>query len=246
MKKYAILFSGGVNYNSNAPRYKNDLEFAYSVLVDDCGFCEDEIDVLYANGRSLSYNGEYVPTKVASKKNFESVLSEKKRVLEKDDTLLILVSNHGEEENGGIIYVWGESAECISLAELAASLDMIDSRKILLLGQCYAGNILDYEIHNACVITANMKGLPSYTNPFNGKYDEFFYHFLSFIHGSYPDGKQLADVGENDIDKAFQYAVKMDVFAPGNPIGEKINVGQIDKIIEIPQKKCDIEGALIL
>ena len=38
MKKCAILLSGGVNRSANAPRYKNDLEFAYEVLVNDCKF----------------------------------------------------------------------------------------------------------------------------------------------------------------------------------------------------------------
>lgn len=167
-------------------------------------------------------------------------------MLEKDDLLLILVSNHGDSEDGGRICVWGEGAECILLKDVVSILNFIEARKVLLLGQCFAGNILDYQIHNACVITANMKGMESYTNPFNYQYDEFFYHFLSYIHGSYPDGKQLADIGVNDVDKAFQYAVKMDVFAPGNPVGEKISKAMKEKIIEIPQKKCDIEGKLIL
>lgn len=40
MKKHAILLSGGINRSANAPRYRKDLEFAYEVLVNDCGFDE--------------------------------------------------------------------------------------------------------------------------------------------------------------------------------------------------------------
>ena len=246
MKKHAILFSGGKNFTNNAPRYKNDLEFAYRVLVENCGFKEDDIEVLYANGRDIYYNGESIPTRVASKKNFDNVISFKKRVLEKDDVLILVVSNHGDDENGGHILVWGEGQPNIPLKEVVDSMNDIDARKILLLGQCYAGNILDYDICNACIITANMKGLQSYTNPHNIYYDEFFYHFLSFIHGRYPDGKPLAEIGENDVDKAFSYAMRMDAFAPGNPIGEEINKEREDKIIEIPQIKCNIVGNIAI
>lgn len=184
MKKHAILFSGGVNFNANAPRYKNDLEFAYRVLVGDCGFQQNDIEVLYANGRNLSYNNGCVPTKVASKKNFEDVLSEKKKVLEKDDLLFLLVSNHGDPEDGGRICVWGEGAECILLKDVVSNLNSIGARKILLLGQCFAGNILDYQIHNACVLTANMKGLESYTSPLSYQYDEFFIIFFRLFMGA--------------------------------------------------------------
>lgn len=38
----------------------------------------------------------------------------------------------------------------------------------------------------------------------------------------------------------------MDVFAPGNPIGKEISKVMKEEIIEIPQKKCDIEGRLAL
>ena len=254
MKKHAILFSGGINYNGNKSRYKNDLEFAYRVLADDCAVSEDDIEVLYANGRNICYNGDFVPTKVASKKNFNDTLLMKKEMMGKDDTLILVVSNHGEDEDGGSICVWGEGQPHISLKEVADVLNSIEAKKILLLGQCFAGNILDYEIENACVLTANMKGLESYTNPYKAQYDEFLYHFFAFIHDGYPDGMPLREKGENDVNKAFSYAVKMDVFAPGNPIGEGINKmlkqkvkdGELEEIIEIPQMKCNIEGFLTI
>lgn len=38
MGKYAILLSGGFNFQGNFARYKNDLEFVYKVLVEDGNF----------------------------------------------------------------------------------------------------------------------------------------------------------------------------------------------------------------
>lgn len=249
MKKHAILFSGGINYTNNWSRYKNDLEFAYRVLIEDCNFRKEEIEVLYANGRGLYYDGVAIDTKPAMKNTFLKSLSNQKNLLNKEDTLVFMVSNHGGDDNGGTICCWGEGCR-VPLSDIVDILNTIEAKKIIVLGQCYAGNILDYEIENSCVITANMKDLESYTNPNKKQYDELFYHFLSYIHGKYPDGEKLLEDGENDIDKAFQYAAKWDVFAPGNREGEEINNKREKEgkssIIEIPQKKCNLEGVLML
>ena len=114
------------------------------------------------------------------------------------------------------------------------------------LGECYAGNILKFDINNSCVITANMKDLPSYTNPYYGKYDELIYHFFSFIHDGYPDGKILRRKGENDVKKAFQYAVDMDIFSPNSLEGDKIRNMCHENYIEVPQMKCNIVGKIML
>lgn len=244
MKKHALLLSGGVNRSANALRYKNDLEFAYEVLVCDCGFDKSNIEVLYANGANLSFAGNVVHTKEASKKYVVEALEKAARNLDEADEFVIIISNHGGEQYGGHICLWG--CETISLLELSQLLQRITARKILLLGECYAGNILDYEIMNACVMTANMKGKVSYA--LRGReYDEFLYHFLSYIHGLYPDGNLLKQNGENNVIKAFQYAVDMDAFGPASVEGERIRCVCKDRsIVEIPQMKCDIAGVITL
>lgn len=141
--------------------------------------------------------------------------------------------------------IWGK--DTLNLEELSQILQEIDAKKILLLGECYAGNILRFDIDNACVMTANMSGMRSYTNPLNSDYDEFLYHFFSYIHGCYPDGKSLKRQGENHIKGAFQYAVDMDVLAPNSVEGNLIRkIYRDNNIIEIPQMKCDIVGELRL
>ena len=244
MKKYAILLSGGVNRSANAPRYKNDLEFAYEVLVNDCGFDEYNIEVFYANGADLSFVGNIIKTKEAKKQSIIESLKNTIRNLDKADEFVLIVSNHGGEKDGGNICLWG--CDVITLQELSEILQQVEARKILLLGECFAGNILDYNISNACVMTANAKGKVSYAWH-TRNYDEFLYHFLSYIHGCYPDGNSLKQKGENNIKKAFQYAVDMDILSPSSVEGERIRkVCKDDSLIEIPQMKCDIMGKITL
>lgn len=244
MKKNAILLSGGINRGANAPRYKNDLEFAYEVLVNDCGFDESNIAVFYSNGADLSYAGNIIKTKEAKKQYIIESLKDAIRNLGKIDQFVLIVSNHGGEEDGGNICLWG--CDIISLQELSQILQQVEARKILLLGECFAGNILDYNISNACVMTANTKGKVSFA--WKGRdYDEFLYHFLSYIHGFYPDGNPLKQKGGNNIKKAFQYAVDMDILGPNSIEGERIRkVCKDDSLVEIPQMKCDIPGEITL
>lgn len=47
MAKYAVLLSGGLNKKRNAGRYRNDLEFAYKVLREDCQYDEKYITCFF-------------------------------------------------------------------------------------------------------------------------------------------------------------------------------------------------------
>ncbi len=244
MKKHAILLSGGINFRGNYKRYRNDLEFAYCVLIENCGFQKEDIEVFFANGVNLNYKGKEIKTKEASKQNIIKALEYEKNTLDIQDELVFVVSNHGGLEDEGFINLWGK--DIITLKNLSEDLEQVSARKILLLGQCYAGNILQYNIKNACVMTANMRGMPSYASPYNTDYDEFLYHFFSYIHGHYPDGKSLNKQGENDVKKAFQYAVDMDIFSPTSIEGDKLRFIVKKNLIEIPQIKCDIDQKIKL
>ena len=244
MKRHAILLSGGVNFQNNHARYKNDLELAYQVLVEDCGFEKEDIKVFYANGIAIKYASENIVAEEATKENIIKVLEEEKSSLDINDKLVLIISNHGGDDHGGYINLWG--SDILDFRTLSNILEQISASKILLLGECYAGNILQFDINNSCIMTANMQGLSSYASPYNAEYDEFFYHFFSYIHGSYPDGIQLNQQGENNIKKAFQYAVDMDVFAPGSLKGDFIrNICQ-KNIIQIPQMKSNIDVEISL
>lgn len=244
MKKYAILLSGGINFQANFKRYKNDLEFVYQVLIEDCGCQRNDIQVLFANGKDLEYGTAKIQTKEASLKNLMDSLQVAKSRLNKDDEFILVVTNHGGTNDGGCINLWG--TEEMSLKNLTSEMSRMECRKIVILGECYAGNILQYDIENSCIITANMSGMPSYVNPDNMIYDEFLYHFFSYIHDGYPDGRSMNCKGANDVYEAFQYASDMDVFSPNSLEGDKIRALYGQNIVEIPQIKCNINEKLIL
>ena len=220
MKKQAVLLSGGVNNTVNYERYKNDLEFVYSVLLEKCEFQEEDITILYADGASLTYKNQQILTKEASGANILEELEKARKDLRLEDEFLLVVSNHGGTEGGGCINLWG--CETFNLRDLAYELNQINAGKIILLGECYAGNILQYDIKNACVMTANMMNMVSYARPYSKDYDEFLYHFFAYIYGGYPDGSMLNRKGGNDVKEAFQYAVDMDIFNPNNAQGSSI------------------------
>lgn len=244
MRKCAMLLSGGINKDNNYIRYKNDLEWVYKILVEDCGYCKDAIDVYFANGAAILYDGKKVFTVVANKENVVAYLKAASETLGSSDELVIIVSNHGGSEKHGFINLWG--VERLELDVFAQWLNKIKARKTVVLGECYAGNILRYNIKNGCILTANQEGFPSYANPPAYEYDEFILHFFSYIHGEYPDGTKLKENGCNDVRKAYEYAVNNDAFHPNSSIGKYIQSVTGKKYIEIPQMRCDVEGMIIL
>lgn len=136
--------------------------------------------------------------------------------------------------------MWGN--EFIELEILVSILNGVKARKNLVFGQCYAGNILDMEVNNSCVVTANVQGKASYgcLGKFRDEYDEFLLHFLSFIHGQYPDGSKVPS-GGNNLKKAHQYTLEHDIFSPCNP--KRFNIGDA---IEVPQIRMTSQGELSL
>jgi hypothetical protein len=92
-RRYAILFSGGVNSINNHIRYWNDLKFMYSTLINKYGFSKNNFAVLYADGKGLDTQ---MPVHYsATQTNLETVLD----LLRKDSTgkdfVFIFTTNHG-------------------------------------------------------------------------------------------------------------------------------------------------------
>lgn len=239
MGKYAILLSGGVNKQYNQKRYRNDLEFAYKVMIEDCGYSAENIQIFYADGQDLKYQNYDIPTVAAKREDVIKALKKMAKTLTADDSFSLIVSNHGGNANQGRIYLWGR--EFLELEALVNILNDIQARKNIILGECYGGNILDMDVKNSCIVTANDRGLVSYSclGEMQYEYDEFLLHFLSFIHGMYPNGKTI-ESGENDIVKAYEYALENDGFSPYNLNGYGC------QFIELPQIKCSLNGKVRL
>lgn len=239
MGKYAILLSGGIDKSRNYKRYRNDLEFAYKVLVEDCGYAAENIQIFFADGKALRYKDTDICTVEAVRENILQAFERMIEELRSEDSFTLIVSNHGGEDENGCIYLWGN--DYLSLELLVYMLNKIKARKNIIFGQCFGGNILDMNVGNACIVTANDRGLESAgcLKPFQYDYDEFLLHFLSYIHGKYPDGIKIVG-GNNDILKAYEYAVKNDIFSPDNPHMCKCGYE------ETPQIKCGLNGRVTL
>ncbi len=141
--------------------------------------------------------------------------------------------------------------EYIKFQELAWHLNRIAAKKIIVLGECFAGDFLQYNIKKSCVFTANSNGKVSYAHvktihdlqKENFIFDEFLYHFFSFLQGKYPDTGNRIPEGDNNLNAAYEYAKANDIFNPANKKRERI-AGMIDKdIVEIPQMKNNLTFA---
>lgn len=233
MKKMAVLLSGGVNFMNDYPRYGNDLGFAYNVLTKHCNYSSKDITVLYSFGKDIIYKGTTINTLIASIEFFEAALSQAASQLDAEDEFILVVSNHGGNINEGLINLWNEKS--IFFNPLAELLKQIKAKKIIILGECYAGNFIRDDIPNCCILAGNEKDKPTYLHPHNPNYDEFLYNFFSFLCGKYPDSNIPINSSDVDIEKAFIFAQENDAFNPNNPYYcSKYNSADND-IIEIPQ-----------
>lgn len=233
MKKMAILLSGGVNYINDYPRYGNDLGFAYTVLTENCNYDSNNMDVLYSFGKDIIYQGTTIKTHIASHKNLEAALAKAANQLEDEDEFILVVSNHGSDINEGLINLWNQ--EEIFFDSLAELLKHIKAKKVIVLGECYAGNFIRDDIPNCCILAGNEKDKKTFVNPHNHNYDEFLFNFFSFLYGKFPDSGTLIDSSVVDIEKAFIFARENDAFNPNNPnYCSRYNSPNHD-IVEIPQ-----------
>lgn len=165
MKKRAILFAGGVDFYRNYSRYENDLRLAYTVLLEKLNYSSDDISIFLGYGKSMAYNDQMIKTQIAYKNILIDKLNSISNELEEEDSLIIVVSNHGSK--GPYINMWG--MECLSLDEFEESLKKIKANKLLIMGQCYGGNFLNMDVDHTCIITANRPDQVSYARLPNGE-----------------------------------------------------------------------------
>jgi hypothetical protein len=91
--RWAILFSGGIDKKSSYTRYWNDLKFMYTTLVNEYGFTNQTIAVLYADGKALDSG---MPVHYAGTgANLQTVLSLLRKNATSDDLIFVFTTNHG-------------------------------------------------------------------------------------------------------------------------------------------------------
>ncbi len=98
--RYAILFSGGGDPTFNYIRYWNDLKFMYSTLINTYGFSEDNIAVLYADGKGALRPDGTVDTQMpvhykGTQADLETVFNLLKKSSTGEDLIFFFTTDHG-------------------------------------------------------------------------------------------------------------------------------------------------------
>jgi|GEM_PF-2326023 len=239
MTKHALLFAGCINNYYKEYRYGNDLSFMHSVLVNK-GY---EVKVLYAEGETLYYKNISIETRTCSKVNFIETMLDYSLKLTDEDTLFIMFSNHGVREG---INCWGK--DIITKSELKEQLGLINAKKIIVLGQCYGGNLINIEVENSIFISANEANGKTIASV-DDNYDEFLLHFIAYLNNGYPDGRAInRDENNGSILAAYEYACENDAYTETPYIyNQKIDeIEIIEKIYEIPQIKFNNQADICI
>lgn len=84
MRKYAILLSGGIGYEYNYERYRNDLNLAHNVLKKIAGFSDENIFLFYGDGMGYFADAGIAP-QAAEKMKLLNCLKELQHELGEDD-----------------------------------------------------------------------------------------------------------------------------------------------------------------
>jgi len=227
MRKFALLFSGGVMPAFNYPRYLNDIKEIYKTLVGNYGFEKSDIFTFYANGQSdgykrpmdldddgvdeFYYNGRYFITMAQFPQNFP---------ITDNDLLFFFATNHGrlvdasQHSSGLWNWHWGEGnvawirdKECARIFRDFLKFKFL----IVCLGQCYSGGFIDdFAGPNRVIMTACRHDEPSWACDVEGEYDEFLFHVTSALRGVTPQGIPVSGDMDGDghvsIRDAFLYA----------------------------------------
>lgn len=227
---WAVIISGGLNPYSNYERYWNDCSAIYKCLRQVYNYRRERILVLMSDGTSseldrfmnnmtymsspqdLDGDGTNDINYSATKSNISVVFNYLRDHVEPDEQVLIFVTDHGARRNNeSYICLW--NGEEISASEFTQEVKKInsDSRKHVVLGQCYSGGFIFplSSCSNITVATASMKDELSWSSGDN-LYDEFLYHWISAAAGRTPGGT-VVDADRNyyagvSAEEIFRYA----------------------------------------
>lgn len=224
MKRRALLLSGGVSHNLNYPRYANDVAAYYRLLTSFYNYAESDVYVCVGPGGAypLAAGGGLRQVHAAKRTPVFDVLANVAVELGEDDLLFVMVTDHGDAEEG--ISLWGKGA-FLAPEALATALRRSSAIKILVLGQCYAGAFGALDIGRAVVCCACGRDAVSFPSPSPARgvepaHNEFLYQLAGALGGRYPDDLPLKDPNlprppDILIGDAFRYARANDCWYAG-------------------------------
>lgn len=212
---FLLVISGGDN--GNHKRYWNDVKLIVDTLIPMKGFGGGWTYVLYWNGtgKDTSIPVDYAATKA----NLKAVFTKIAGFMDKNDSLYIFTTDHGNLKNGES-YLCLHGNEEISATEFAGEdyLGQITKYKlqVIVMFQCHSGGFVAKLKSTKRIVytavrydetswttdgqdaTANWKAWINLTGAQDeklGEYEEFLYHFLSALKGTNPHGKKVSGDG---------------------------------------------------
>jgi hypothetical protein len=235
-RKVAVLISGGGNKGSNHDRYWNDMSFMFRTLKERYGYRDEDIHVVYSDGRDTAVDqkkvsGEYADSprdfdgdgiddvdRASTRQEVVSLFDELRGQLTENDQLFVFATNHGSQQPEGtshavLVLFYSEVITDSDFGELAGRLDL--GTGAFFFEQCFSGGMIDeLKRSNHVVMSAADWDEYSWSCDTEGAYDELAYHFVSALMGKTLTGQVVEADGNGDgvvsMREAFNYARQRD------------------------------------
>lgn len=238
-KKFALLYSGGGDWEFAYERFYNNLEFMYQTLKFRYGFSDDNIVVIYKDGHSFDDSIMHVDFP-ANEVGLDNAFLYLDTRMGKNGDLFVYTTNHGggynvketklqfgledfnkdEIDNYEIdetLLYYENDPNLLSddlFNEKIASLHL--KTLIAVFQQCFGGGFLrDLRSPNTCLLSASNEFELAYASTRNTFFDEFSHLFIAALNEAFEDGTGINDVDLNgdgiiSIYEAYFYAKKKD------------------------------------
>jgi hypothetical protein len=226
--KYALLYSSGIDAVHAYKRYWNDLKFMYLTLRNKYGFSDDDIVVIYKDGKGE--DNDISVDYAASPTGLNDAIKYLRSKMTLKDEFFVFVTNHGggyhDTSCGEMAAPWGGRADSIpgdeidtynwdeqiwyynqtandiwddDFANLINSLDF--NKMIAVFEQCFSGGFLrDLRGCNRILIAAATEFQFSWAMSPSYQYDTFSYHFTCALNNADDSGAALATNPDTDGD----------------------------------------------
>lgn len=207
--KFALLYSGGINLANAHRRYWNDIDFMRSVLINQYGYSEENIVIVYRDG--IGHNGELTVDYPATEEGLSSAVSDLAGRMTGNDDLFVFVTNHGggrhrgechqdecnafnlgvadinSDENEGtggtdeVMYYYNQVSNVFSDDEFSNLIARIPHKSLIaVLEPCFSGGLLrDLRGSNNVVISACQDNELSWGSVINGIEFDIFSYYFT-------------------------------------------------------------------
>lgn len=209
--RYAVLISG--DYATYYDEFWNDIADMYDILVDDYGYKDANIYVLFADG--VNKEGRKIVDASATKANIKQAFTDVAAVSDDNDFLYVWTFDHGGT-SGGIHATLGVMDGSIQDDDFAQNyVGQVTSyiRRVFTMQQCHSGGFIDDLSNSKTVISTacsfsqvayradNRDSKGNYVNEDESgmrHHGEYFFYYQSALHGATPDGRTVnADANGN-------------------------------------------------